>query len=68
MARYSRWCRYISQVSLVVLKTNFIYIINNARLEKLNEISQEVFVCRVEGLKMDFLAKFCGISSPERRS
>ena len=51
-------CRYLSQVSLVVLKTNFNYIINNARLEKLNEISKEIFVCRVEGLKMDFLWDF----------
>ena len=58
-------CRYISQVSLVVLKTNFNYIINNARLEKLNEISKEIFVCRVEGLKTDFFAQLWDFLSGE---
>ena len=55
----------MSQVSLIVLKTNFIYIINNARLEKLKENSKEIFMCRVEGLKMDFLAQLWDFLSGE---
>ena len=42
-------CRYISQVSLVVLKTNFNYIINNARLEKLEAERDRPGDLRVEG-------------------
>ena len=41
--------RYMSQVSLIVLKTNFIYIINNARLEKLEAERDRPGDLRVEG-------------------